>query len=63
VTVELVSEAEAVKVAVPLKVLPLVGAVSDMVGPDAAAWLTVKVWPAMVIVPVRALVVLLGATE
>jgi hypothetical protein len=29
----------------------------------AAAWLTVKVWPAMVIVPVRDVVVLLAATE
>ena len=29
----------------------------------AAAWLTVKVWPAIVIVPGREVVVLLAATE
>jgi hypothetical protein len=29
----------------------------------AAAWLTVKVWPARVIVPVRDVVLLLAATE
>ena len=29
----------------------------------AAAWLTVKVWPAMVAVPVRAVVTVLAATD
>ena len=29
----------------------------------AAAWLTVKVWPAIVIVPVRDVVLVLAATE
>src|SRR5437899_1397729 len=32
-------------------------------GEAVPAWVTVKVWPAMVIVPVRAAAALLGATE
>jgi hypothetical protein len=33
------------------------------VQPDAAAWLTVKVFPAMVMLPERELVAVLAATE
>ena len=39
---------------------PLVGEIEKVQG--IPPWLTVKVWPAIVIVPVRELVVLLAAT-
>jgi hypothetical protein len=50
---------------VPLTELPLEGAVTETVGgvvsePDPAAWFTVKVRPAIVIVPERELVRLLA---
>jgi hypothetical protein len=52
---------------VPLTVAPPVGPVSvtlgGVVSPAAAAWLTVKVFPAMVMVPERELVAVLAATE
>ena len=51
---------------VPLTVLPLVGAMRVTLGgvvDAAAAWLTVKVCPATVIVPERVLVAVLAATE
>ena len=49
----------------PLLALDTTDALEDEVEyvQGAAAWLTVKVWPAIVIVPVRGVVVLLAATE
>jgi hypothetical protein len=53
---------------VPLTVEPLEGEVTETVGAvlsavEAAAWLTVKVFPAMVMVPERELVLVLALTE
>ena len=60
--------AVAARVIVPLTVLPLLGEVRVAVGAvvsaaSAAAWLTVKVFPPMLRVPLRALVLVLAATE
>jgi hypothetical protein len=59
------SEAVAVRVTVPLTVLPPLGAVKETAGGvvsavEVPAWLTVKVLPAMVMVPVRELVEVLA---
>ena len=61
------SEAEALSETVPLRVLPLAGAVSDTTGGvvsgGVAAWLTIKVWPAIVSVAVRCIAAVLAPTE
>jgi len=62
----MLSEAEALKLTAPLRVLPPLGAVNDTLGAvlsEPAAWVTVKVWPAIVMVPERELVLVLAATE
>jgi hypothetical protein len=58
------SDADAVTVTVPLTVLPLEGELTEAVGMVVStACVTVKVWPATVIVPVRELAVVFIATE
>jgi hypothetical protein len=62
------SEAVALSVMVPLTVEPFEGEVTETVGTvvsaeEVEAWLTVKVLPAMVMVPERELVLVLALTE
>ena len=60
------SEAETARLMVLLTVLPLAGVVSETVGgvvSEAAAWVTVTVCAATVIVPVRALKLVFADTE
>ena len=55
----------AVTLTLPLLALDATDALEDEMEyvQGAAAWLTVKVWPAIVIVPVREAVLVLAATE